>query len=202
MNTCATDIAKNIQQNCSKPLVDGYTGRAVLIPWKLAPTIAQDATNPRLINTITLSSGQKVIGVDNVMPDPFGGSNKASNSEKGFINYTKTMSVRIPMRGAAVSKDVIEPLMTSEQGFIGIFEKNDKGAGTFEVIGFQRPLKANADGLSQSETENGGAYIVTLSTTEPWCEAEFMPSTGTYASALAAFNALWANTVEDTSSNG
>lgn len=194
ITNCNETLAKSIAQDCAHPLVNGYTGRAVLIPDEAIDTLTQNTTNPRIVEAITLvATTGKCVAVDNIMPDPFSGSNKASSADSGRIKYTKTVSVRIPLRGAAVSKGLIEPLMTHSQGFIGIFEKLDKaGAGSYEVIGLNARLKANADGLTQSESENGGEYVCTLSCSENWAEAEFMPSTGTYAAAKAAFDTLYA----------
>ena len=70
------------------------------------------------------------------------------------------MALRILARGAEASKDVIEPLVKSGRGFIGIFEKVDQvGDGSFEVIGAQSPLKcADPATFTRSETANGGAW--------------------------------------------
>lgn len=193
ITNCTETLAKSIAQDCTHPLVAGYTGRAVLIPYENIDTLTQNTTNPRKLEAVTLvATTGKCVAVDNIMPTPFDGSNKASSADSGRIKYTKTLTPRIPLRGAAVSKELIEPLMTHSQGFLAIVEKLDKaGAGSYEVIGLNSPLKANADGLTQSEGENGGEYIVTMSCSEAWAEAEFMPSAGTYAAAKTAFETLY-----------
>lgn len=192
---CTEALAKSIAQNCSSPLVAGYTGRAVLIPFDQISSLTQDSDNPRILEAVTLvTTTGKCVAVDNIMPSPFDGSNKASNAESGRIKYTKTLTVRIPLRGAEVSKDLIEPLMTHSQGFLAIVEKQDKvGDGSYEVIGLNAPLKANADGMTQNESDNGGEYVVTMSCTEAWAEATFLPSAGTHAAAKTAFETLYAN---------
>lgn len=194
ITSCLESIAMSIAQNCTSPLVKGYTGRAVIIPSANITSLTQDSDNPRILEAVTLvTTTGKVIAVDNIMNDPFSGSAKSSNAENGYIRFNKTLTVRIPLRGAEVSKDLIEPLMTNPEGFLVIVEKNDKaGAGSFEVLGLNSRMKASADGLTQNETDNGGAYVVTLSCEEAWAEAEFMPSTGTYAAAKAAFDTLYA----------
>lgn len=171
MDFCLTEIAASIEQNCAKPIVAGYTGRAVLIPWSVAPTFTTDSTNPRIITAITLPTGAKVVGVNNVMADPFSGTSKASSADSGFIRINKTLALKIPQRGAAASKDIVEPLLNSAEGFLIVLEKRDKvGDGSYEIIGYQSPLKCNADGLTHSESENGGCWSATMSCTEVWGE--------------------------------
>lgn len=196
--SCISEVAGNIAMDCAQPIVGGYTGRAVLIPWSVNPTLTQDSGNPRIISGIALPTSAKVIVVDNVMQTPFDGSSTQSTAENGRPAFTKTIVVRIPLRGAVASKNVIEPLVNSAQGFLMVAEKNDKaGHGSFEVIGALQPLKATGDGTSRTESENGGDYTATLSCTEAWAEAELFvdgseetPAVSDYAASKAAFEAL------------
>ena len=101
------------------------------------------------------------------------------------------MSVRIPMRGAGNSKDIVEPITKSGQGFIVILERRDKvGDGSFLVVGALQPLRANVDGITQSETENGGAVMATMSCVEQWFECTFFHTD--YETTKADFEALLA----------
>lgn len=171
MSNCINNIAKSIGMDCDAPIVSGYTGRGVLIPLSVNPTLTKSATNPRIIESITLAESAKVCAIDNEGTSPFDGSNVASNGDSGFVQYTKTINVRIPMRGAEVSKDIVEPLSKSGQGFIAILERRDKcGDGSYEVVGALQPLTANADGITRNESDNGGAIMATLSCTEQWFE--------------------------------
>lgn len=196
--SCISEVAGNIAMNCAQPIVGGYTGRAVLIPYSINPTLTQDASNPRIISEITIPTGKNVIVVDNVMQNPFDGSNVQSTAENGRPAFNKSFTIRIPLRGAVASKDVIEPLLNSAQGYMLVAEKNDKaGHGSFEVIGALQPLKATGDGTSRNEAENGGDYVATLSCTEAWAEAELFvdgseetPAVSDYAASKAAFEAL------------
>lgn len=171
--SCISEVAANVAVNCSHPIVGGYTGRAVLIPYTANPVLTQDTQNPRIINAIAIDEGKNVIMVDNVMPTPFDGSSKASTAENGRASFNKTFAFRIPLRGAIASKEIVEPLLNSAQGYICVAEKQDKvGHGSFEVIGALQPLKTNGDGISQNEGENDGDTTVTMSCTEAWFEAE------------------------------
>lgn len=191
--SCIAEVAANIALNCNHPQVGGYTGRAVLIPYSISPTLTHDSSNPRIISAIAVGSSDKLIMVDNIMPTPFDGSNKQSTAESGRPAFTKTFTLRIPLRGADASKNIVEPLMNSAQGYICVAEKQDKvGDGSFEVIGALQPLKVNGDGVSQNENENGGDAVVTMSCTETWYEAVLFDED--YATSKTLFEGLIAKT--------
>lgn len=190
MASCIGEISANIGLDCQAPLVGGYTGRAVLIPWGNNPQVVQNAQNPRIIEAVTLAEGAKVCKVDNVGTTPFDGSNTASNGENGYIQFTKTFALRVLARGGKSSLDVIEPLVKSAQGFLAILEKQDKtGDGSFEVVGLLSPLKATADGTTRTESENGGAWNVTMSCTEAWADVALFKTD--FATTKALFDALY-----------
>lgn len=183
---CISNIAKSIGMDCNAPIVSGYTGRGVLIPYTTNPRLTQEVSNPRIISEIALDPEAKVCAIDNEGVSPFDGTNVASNGDAGFIQFTKTLTMRIPMRGGAISSGIVEPLVKSGQGFIAILEKKDKvGDGSFEVFGALQPLKANADGITRNESENGGAIMATMSCVEQWFEVSFFKED--YTTTKAAF---------------
>ena len=192
MANCVSSIAGNIGLDCEHPIEGGYTGRGVLIPMESNPVLTRDAQNPRIIKSITLAENAKVCVVDNAGAAPFDGSSTTGNNDAGFPKFTKAMALRILSRGAKASKDVIEPLVKSGRGFIGIFEKVDQvGDGSFEVIGAQSPLKcADPATFTRSETANGGAWSGTLQCSEHWAELVLFDTD--YETSLAAFEALLA----------
>lgn len=186
---CSSSVAKNIAASCSAPIVGGYTGRAVLIAVGDA-TFTQDSTNPRLVTAIAMGSSKKSIAVNNVFAEPFAGSTTASNADTGRIQHTKTLAFRIPLRGAEVSKDIVEALEQAPLGFVAVVEKKDKvGDGSFEVIGLEQGLKVNADGVSRDEAANGGDIAVTMSCVENFFESAFLSTN--YATTLPLFEALY-----------
>lgn len=196
--TCAAEIAANIAQDCNNPIVSGFTGRGVLIPAdKVALT--KDASNPRKIEAISLvGTGTKLCAIDDIFETPFDGTNVASASNNGLVNFNKNVGVHIPLRGAAASKDIVEPLLRSRVGFVAVLERKDKiGDGSYVVIGAQSALKANADGITQDEAANGGAWMATLSCSEPWAESTLAPTPEddetAYEAAKAAFETLLTN---------
>lgn len=190
--SCASAIAGNIAKDCDKPLAGGYTGRGVLINLSDKPTFTQSAQNPRIISAVTLATGTKVAAIDNSFGgQPLNGSNTQSNTDDGMLKYRKTLTVQIPQRGAAVSKDVVEPLSSNPLGYVAILEKKDRsGNGSFEVVGFEQGLTATDDGITRNEYENGGCTVATLSCNETWYEVDFFDTD--YDTTLAAFEALLA----------
>lgn len=189
--SCAATIADNIAKDCAKPLAGGYTGRGVLIDLAdAAPTFTVSGTNPRIITAITLATGKKLSVIDNVFsPQPLTGSNSQSNTDDGMMKFRKTVVLSIPKRGAKASKELVEPTFQSPLGYVAVLEKKDRnGDGSFEVIGYEQGLVANADGIVRNEYENGGCTMVTMSTNEVNFENVLYDTD--YATTLSAFETL------------
>lgn len=193
---CAAQIAANIAQDCNRPLVGGYTGRAVIIPisdWARAEVVT-DANNPRKIMSIVLPPDGSVMAytIDNVFATPFTGSTTTGNTDTGRNGYLKTIAVRVPMRGADVSMKVIEPLVKDADGFVVIAEKRDKvGDGSYEVIGYQNAMRGDIASVTRDENANGGDWIVNLTTIEKWAEVTLVGAAETYESAKKEFEVLF-----------
>lgn len=187
-NSCVGEIVRSIRPNCVNPIVSGYTGRAIILPYS-EPTLAvtRDAINNRIVTHITCD---KVIAVENATTSAFSGSNTASNGDSGKIEFVKQIMFRIPLRGADISKGIVEPLAQSVQGYLIVVEKKDKvGDGSFEVLGLQSACQVTADGITRNDGENGGDVMVTMSTTESFFECVLLDET--YAKTLTMFNGLY-----------
>lgn len=193
-SNCIGNVAQSIQQDCNNPLVAGYTGRGICVPYNTdGLTLTVSSTNPRILNAVAIGTDAKVVAINNVMVDPFTGSSKAGNTDSGMVKFTKTVAVKIPLRGAAVSKDLIEPLAVQPLGFLLILEKRDKnGAGSFEVVGLKEAAKVDPASITQNESENGGAWVMNFVSTEMFGECEFVAADGTYATTLTNFETLLA----------
>lgn len=193
MASCVSNIAGNIGLDCQNPIEGGYTGRGVLIPMEAVPLLTKDVQNPRIISAIAIASGAKVVAVDNEGSAPFDGSSTTGNADAGFTKFVKVISVRMPERGADFAKDVVEPLVKSGRGFIGIFEKVDRvGDGSFEVIGAQSPLKVtDPSTVTRQENANGGAWVANLQSSELYAESVLFDND--YATTLAKFEELLAS---------
>ena len=161
---------KFVIENAKKILNDNFGDVDVdIIPTGSAYSVTQDADNPRMLVSITPAQNTAVV-VDNLaVVAPFNGSSTAASADNGIRQYTKTIAFRIPLRGAGVSKNIVEPLSNGE-GYLAVVEKKDNNGadGKYEVIGFQQPLKVNEDGIQRTEDENGGAILATMSCVEGW----------------------------------
>ena len=108
------------------------------------------------------------------------------------MQYGKTFAFRIPLRGAEVSKDIVEPLADAPLGYLAVLEKKDRrGDGSYEIVGYGQGLTVNADGIMRNENENGGDIVVTMSTQEQYFEVTFFDTD--YATTKAAFETLMAS---------
>lgn len=192
MASCVGNIAGNIGLNCNSPISGGYTGRGVYIPMEAVPVPTKDASNPRIVTAIALSSGAKVVKIDNEGSTPFTGSTTTGTNENGRPQFVKTAQIMMPERGAAFAKNVAEPLIKNGRGGILILEKDDRvGDGSFEMIGTQQAAKVvDPSTVVRNEYENGGAWTATLQATEDYMEVSFFDTD--YETTLAKFEALLA----------
>lgn len=192
-SSCAATMAANIAKDCATPLTGGYTGRGLLIDIADIASMTQSGTNPRIISAITLASGKKVSVIDNVFsPTPMTGSNTQSNTDDGMMKFRKTLVISVPLRGAKASKEIVEPSYQSPLGYLAVLEKKDRsGDGSFEIVGFEQGLTANADGIVRNEYENGGCTMLTMSCNETNFENVFFDTD--YATTKTAFETLMAS---------
>lgn len=193
MASCVGNIAGNIGLNCDSPIEGGYTGRGVYIPMEAVPVLTKDATNPRIVKDIAIAEGAKVVEIDNEGVAPFDGSTTTGNNDAGYFRFGKTLVVKMPQRGAAFSKNVLEPLVMSGRGGILVLEKSDRvGDGSFEIIGSQSPAKVtDPSTVTRTETASGAAgWQATLQSNERFGEVVLFDTD--YATSLAKFEALLA----------
>lgn len=179
---CANNLGANIAFDCANPPRPGFIGEGLLIDLGVVtPDVTVETSNPRILSNIVLANDDKVCVVDNVYRDPFSGSARTMNAESGRITYDNTLSLRVPVRDADASKDIIEPLAKSH--FLGIFPTVDK---KFLVYGWYGKFQASEQ--TQNEGENGGDWAVTMSVNEPYAVVE-LKSTD-YAATKAIYDAL------------
>lgn len=168
--SCSAAMAANIQMDCDKPLAGGFSGRAIGIPLSPAPTFAVSAENPLIIEAVTAAEGGKFFAIENFGEQPFSGTSSASSADGGVMKHTKTFQFTIPKRGAAASKDIVDPLTRLPLGFMVIAERRD---GTYEVYGYEQGLRVNADGVTNDAYTNDGATQIVSSATQYNYEYEF-----------------------------
>ena len=154
-------------------------------------TFAVDASNPRIITGITMGQNDKLAVIDNVWPSAFTDSVTQSNADAGRLQYNKGFTFRIPLRGAGVSKNIVEPLADAPLGYLAVLEKKDRvGDGSYEVVGYGQGLTVNPDGIVRNENENGGDIVVTMSCQEQFFEVTLFDTD--YETTKHAFEGLMA----------
>lgn len=164
--SCRNALAGNIAPDCANPGKEEFTGEGVIIDVTTTPaTIERDQTNPRKITNLTPAQGTTPFAVDNVLRDPFSGSNTALNTEGGRDTYDNTLNMRVPNVDADKAKDVVEPLTTGR--FIGVFPTTK---GKCIVYGVDGVFRANA--VTWNPAENDGDALVTMTSNEPYMRVE------------------------------
>lgn len=185
------ELARSIMLECTTPLNGGSKGRAVYIPFANIATIAKDANNPRIITAVTLKEGKKCVAINNVTnAQPFSGSTTTGNTDAGRARFAKVFAFLVPMRGADVSADTIEPLINDPEGGLIITEKDDKrGLGSFEALGVQSAVKIDPATVNRDEYANGGAWAMSAGCTEDFAECNLYATD--YDTTKALFDALY-----------
>lgn len=158
---CKQEIKKNIDAGCDSGLIKGYESLAFLLTKEEYDKSAKtfDSINPRILQSLTIASG-KVIGVKNAPENTFDGTTTEYNGDAPYAGkFNKSFAFHVPMMGAGVAKDIIDPLF-SGGAFVAILEKKDKsGDGTFEIIGTHTGLRISA---GSRDVVNNGYWEVTL----------------------------------------
>lgn len=168
--SCTGYLSGNIAQDCLDRQKMLFTGEGVIIDlnYNSGTTFESDPSNPRIliqINPATIPGGSSddshVYIVDNLMRDPFSGSNHTMNTEDGRTSYDYSLPIRVPNVGAEKAKDVIEPLSTNR--FLGVFPTTN---GKYIVYGAYG--RWNASEVTWNPSENGGDALATMTDNEPY----------------------------------
>lgn len=147
----------------------------------VTPTITIDSSNPRILKSITLASGDKCAVIDNLTRDPFSGASRTLNVESGRPTYDISLPIRIPNVSAENAKQVVEPLAKSH--FLVILPTTDQ---KFYVYGWYGKLQASEQ--TQTIADNGGDFLATLTSNEPYAVCELWDTD--YATTKAVYDAL------------
>lgn len=184
---CVATLADSITMDCDNPRVQGYEDTALIfnrndIDWS---SVVTDANNPRIIKSFSTLSGKAPFVIYNPkrVPASFDGSNTTLNSENG--KYTKAVQFYFEGVGGGASKDVVEPLANGS--FVILLQRKDhKGHGSFQLMGWQAGMYANA----QVQDETTGYWLITMNTDEPYAEVELFDTD--YATTKSAFDDMLA----------
>lgn len=189
---CNASVGANIAMNCDSPIVSGWEATGVMFNRQDIDTITRSAANPRIITAITLKSDAKTIAVYNPVANPFDGSQDEASVDGLYPVYNKTVALNIPLRGAAASKDIVEPLLKNRDGFVVILPAKDhSGDGSFVAFGTEQGLMASAQTRNNTDAAQSGVWNVTL--VESGCQfAEVVLFDTSYALSKTEFDTLLA----------
>ena len=192
---CTTaGLTANIATSCTEPRIKGYEQIGLIIlksDIDLGASIV-NATNPRIIDALSLKVGKKAAVIYNSRktPLPFNGTQTTYNREEN--QYDKVVQFYYEGVGGANSLGVVEPLKDGD--YVVILERKQKytaGAGSFQVIGWQNGLSAGNEGGAQVKDEETGYWLITMATQEPFAEIEL--NAGTYVLTKGEFDSLVAD---------
>lgn len=159
--SCATeDIKINLGLNiCDTPLAKGI-GETVLIgrfAWLATSTV--DSTNKKIIRTMTLKSGKKLL--------QYIGQDYSNQATTAFSRGEYGAQVEQSLRYLLFSNDAddeteIDALLGMNDVFAIVHKNGNPGA--YKVYGWKTGLKVTGGGNDTNDDTLKGAYTITLST--------------------------------------
>ena len=171
---CDYVISKDIDFNCSDPVVGGAEAVGVIIN-RADIDFAQSTINqtqPNILEGIAFKKNTlRGFKIKQAVVNPFNGTNTALASGNVRNSWTKVLSFVVLDDGPEVSSKIIDPMANGE--FVVIIEKKYKGlananpgSSAFEVYGWHQGLKSSeiSNDLYSEDTEGG--WAVTLQETK------------------------------------
>jgi len=160
---CAAQVAANIAMNCANPITPGLEEIGLLFNRQDIIGYTESATEPRMKTAIQVRTGAKPYIIYNPFTTPFDGTMVDANLEGLIPGYNKTLVFGVPMIGAKVSHDIVEPLLKNRSGFVAIIErKNKQGDGTFVIIGSETGAKCTVQTENFNDVATSGMTVCTL----------------------------------------
>ena len=189
---CSKDVGANLVANCNSLPKAGVESVGILINRSDIDSYTVDATNPRLVEGITLVAGAITYAIYNPAVKPFEGTGSELSLDTAYPTITKNVMLQIPNIGGAASDTILEPLMKNRDGFILILQRKTQDAdGGFIIIGKETGAVASAGSQVMTDDAVNGMYSITM--TETGCQFAEVTLTGnTYADAKTTFDALLA----------
>ena len=182
---CSASLAGNIASDCSNPRVKGYEQLGLIFNWDDVDwaNVTYDAQNPRIIKAFALKSGKKPFALyqNKNNPTNFNGTSTTYNADTDA--YDKTLQFYFEGIGGADAADVVEPLKGGN--YVALLPRKDhRGNGSFQFIGVQSGIKANA----QVQDEDTGYWLITMVGSEPSAEVSLFDTS--YSATKDIYDAL------------
>lgn len=182
---CSAALSGNIASDCANPRVKGYEQLGLIFNWDDVDwaNVTYDANNPRIIKSFVLKEGKKPFALyqNKNNPTNFNGTNTTYNADTDA--YDKTLQFFFEGIGGVDASDVVEPLKGGN--YVALLPRKDhRGNGSFQFIGAQSGIKANA----QVQDEETGYWLITMVGSEPSAEVAFFDTD--YATTKSAYDAF------------
>jgi hypothetical protein len=159
---CNANINDNIQDNCDNPMFSGMEAGAYIFNKGDISDVVSSEDNSNLIVDFALKDTDKRgYFIINPRNNPFTGTNTAVEVGDYRNTFTRTVSLFIPMDGADVVKNIIDPIANGR--FVVILHNqyvNDKQDNEFPIFGLDRGLVVSS--LTQTKYENNDYWVVEL----------------------------------------
>jgi len=158
---CNANINDNIQDNCENPMFSGMEAGAYIFNKGDISDVVSSEDNSNLIVDFVLKAGKRGYSIINQRNNPFTGTNTAVEVGDYRNTFTRTVSLFIPMDGADVVKNIIDPIANGR--FVVVLHNqyvNDEQDNEFPIFGLDRGLVVSS--LTQTKYENNDYWVVEL----------------------------------------
>lgn len=158
---CNANINACIADDCENPMFSGIDERAFIFNKSDIDELSSDPNNSNIINDIILKVGAHGYGIVNTRNNPFTGTNTAVEVGDYRNTFTRTVSLFVPMDGAEVIRNIIDPLANGR--FVVVMRNqyvNEAGDNEYMIFGQDRGLKVSS--LTQTKYENNDYWLVEL----------------------------------------
>jgi len=158
---CNANINDNIQDNCENPMFSGMEAGAYIFNKGDISDVVSSEDNSNLIVDLALKAGKRGYFIINQRNNPFTGTNTTVEVGDYRNTFTRTVSLFIPMDGADVVKNIIDPIANGR--FVVVLHNqyvNDEQDNEFPIFGLDRGLVVSS--LTQTKYENNDYWVVEL----------------------------------------
>lgn len=169
MAVCDYLVQKDIEVNCTDPLVQGVEAEGVIINRQDIDfsAVTYDTTKANIIKTIALKTGKKGYRVVQGGNSPFTGTKTELTTGTYRNTFTNTVSLVVLDNDPDVCKDIIDGLANGS--FVVILEnkykglnKENPGEGAFQVYGWAQGLMASEITNEKYSEDTDGGWLVNL----------------------------------------
>lgn len=163
---CNANINGCIHDDCENPMFSGIEERAFIFNKSQFEFVPQ-ADNSNIIARIIPINGAVGYGIVNSGVNPYMGTQTSAVAGDYRNTFTHTVSFYVPMDGADVVRDIIDPLANGR--FVIVMKNqfvNANGDNEYMIFGVDRGLRLSDDGsIQQVKYENNDYWMITLTET-------------------------------------